>query len=81
MHLFINSLAASAGGGLTYIRNVLPRLAARSDVKVTIALSSALREEFRSFEQCRLPGVARFSCSPFLVRAGGTAGADSGLRR
>ena len=24
MHLFINSLAVSAGGGLTYIRNVLP---------------------------------------------------------
>ena len=49
MHLFINSLAASAGGGLTYIRNVLPRLAVRPDVKITIALSSALREEFRSF--------------------------------
>src|SRR5208282_3334310 len=27
IHLFINALAASAGGGLTYIRNVLPRLA------------------------------------------------------
>ena len=26
MRLFINSLAASAGGGLTYIRNVLPLL-------------------------------------------------------
>lgn len=47
MHLFINSLAASAGGGLTYIRNVLPHLSVRSDVRTTIALSSALREEFR----------------------------------
>lgn len=48
MHLFINSLAASAGGGLTYVRNVLPRLAQRSDVRVTIALGSALRREFRA---------------------------------
>lgn len=47
MRLFINSLAASAGGGLTYIRNILPHLAARSDVQVTVALNSGLREEFR----------------------------------
>ena len=46
MHLFINSLAASAGGGLTYIRNALPRLAQRSDVRVTIALGGDLRTEF-----------------------------------
>ena len=26
MHLFVNGLAASAGGGLTYLRNVLPQL-------------------------------------------------------
>lgn len=49
MHLFINSLAASAGGGLTYIRNVLPHLAAQPGVQVTISLSPAVREEFRSF--------------------------------
>jgi glycosyltransferase involved in cell wall biosynthesis len=49
MHLFINSLAASAGGGLTYIRNVLPLLAQRSDVTVTIALVSDLRREFPAF--------------------------------
>ncbi|HET9308947.1 MAG TPA: glycosyltransferase family 1 protein [Candidatus Sulfotelmatobacter sp.] len=47
MRLFINSLAASAGGGLTYIRNILPHLAARSDVQVTVALNSGVREEFR----------------------------------
>jgi glycosyltransferase involved in cell wall biosynthesis len=46
MHLFINSLATSAGGGLTYIRNVLPYLAARPDVRVTVALSPGLKEEF-----------------------------------
>jgi len=46
MHLFINSLAASAGGGLTYIRNVLPHLAAQPGLQVTVALQPGLREEF-----------------------------------
>jgi len=46
MHVFINSLAASAGGGLTYIRNVLPQLATRPDVRVTVALPPGLKEEF-----------------------------------
>jgi glycosyltransferase involved in cell wall biosynthesis len=46
MHLFINSLAASAGGGLTYIRNVLPRLSAQADLRVTVAASPGLKEEF-----------------------------------
>jgi glycosyltransferase involved in cell wall biosynthesis len=49
MHLFINALAASAGGGLTYIRNVLPHLAAQPDLRVTVALSPGLREEFCGF--------------------------------
>jgi glycosyltransferase involved in cell wall biosynthesis len=42
IHLFINALAASAGGGLTYVRNVIPRLAARDDVRTTVLLGSAL---------------------------------------
>jgi glycosyltransferase involved in cell wall biosynthesis len=46
MHLFVNFLAASAGGGLTYLRNVLPRFAGRSGLHVTAALSSGIREEF-----------------------------------
>ncbi len=45
MHLFINALAASAGGGLTYVRNVLPRLAAREDVRTTVLLGETLRKE------------------------------------
>lgn len=49
MHLFINSLAASAGGGLTYIRNVIPHLAVTPDLRVTVALGPGLREEFRGF--------------------------------
>jgi glycosyltransferase involved in cell wall biosynthesis len=45
IHIFINALAASAGGGLTYIRNILPRLAIRDDVRVTVMVSEPLRSE------------------------------------
>jgi glycosyltransferase involved in cell wall biosynthesis len=48
MHLFINSLAATAGGGLTYIRNVLPHLASQNGVRVTVALTSNLRKNLGS---------------------------------
>ncbi len=46
MHVFLNGLAASAGGGLTYLRNVIPELSHRPDVKATVALSGDLRREF-----------------------------------
>ena len=49
MHLFINSLAASAGGGLTYIRNVTPHLSASADVRVTLAVGQGLQREFHGF--------------------------------
>ncbi len=55
MHLFINSLAASAGGGLTYIRNIIPQLALRTDLRVTAALSPSLRSEFGSFSNIEFP--------------------------
>jgi glycosyltransferase involved in cell wall biosynthesis len=45
IRLFINALAASAGGGLTYVRNVLPQFAARDDVRVTVLLNSDLRTQ------------------------------------
>ena len=45
IHLVVNSLAASAGGGLTYTRNVVPHLASFADVRVTVAVSSKLRPE------------------------------------
>jgi glycosyltransferase involved in cell wall biosynthesis len=48
LHIFINALAASAGGGLTYVRNVLPRLEARENVRVTVLLSRPLSNEFPS---------------------------------
>jgi len=46
MRLFLNGLAASAGAGLTYFRNVIPELSARGDVQTTVALTPALRSEF-----------------------------------
>lgn len=51
MRVFINALAASAGGGLTYIRNVLPHLSARDDLKISVALSSDLSREFPLYSQ------------------------------
>ncbi|PYX46044.1 MAG: hypothetical protein DMG79_17745, partial [Acidobacteria bacterium] len=77
MHLFINSLAASAGGGLTYIRNVLPHLDTRADVRVTVALNPAVRKEFRGFNSIKfvepqVSQVRRFwyeqSALPELIR-------------
>ncbi len=44
--LFINGLAASAGGGLTYLRNVIPHLARRADAETTVLLNAAMRREF-----------------------------------
>jgi glycosyltransferase involved in cell wall biosynthesis len=46
MHLFLNCLAASAGAGLTYVRNVIPHLASRTDLRATVLLAPALRAEF-----------------------------------
>jgi glycosyltransferase involved in cell wall biosynthesis len=42
IHLFINALSASAGGGLTYIQNVVPQLALRDDVLTTLLVGDAL---------------------------------------
>jgi glycosyltransferase involved in cell wall biosynthesis len=82
MRLFINSLAASAGGGLTYIRNVIPYLASKSGLQVTVALGNGLREEFREFSnieflEMEIPPVRRFwyeqSTLPGLIRKRGTS--------
>lgn len=45
IHLFINALAASAGGGLTYIRNVVPQIAQKRDVKSTVFLEAKFARE------------------------------------
>jgi glycosyltransferase involved in cell wall biosynthesis len=49
IRLFINGLAASAGAGLTYLRNVIPHLARRPDSQATVLLSADLRREFADF--------------------------------
>jgi glycosyltransferase involved in cell wall biosynthesis len=49
IRLFINGLAASAGAGPTYLRNVIPQLARRTDSQATVLLSSELRKEFGEF--------------------------------
>jgi glycosyltransferase involved in cell wall biosynthesis len=59
MHLFVNGLAASAGGGLTYLRNVLPQLSVRGDVQVTAAVNPQLHLEF-----CDLPRVSLAEIEP-----------------
>lgn len=63
MHLFLNALAASAGAGLTYVRNVIPALSARTDTHTTIALGPQLRKEFGEFPnvtflEMDVPGAA-----------------------
>jgi glycosyltransferase involved in cell wall biosynthesis len=45
IHIFIHALSASAGGGLTYVRNVVPRLALRDDVRATLLIGKTLRGE------------------------------------
>jgi glycosyltransferase involved in cell wall biosynthesis len=63
IRLFINGLAASAGGGLTYLRNVIPHLARRPDAETTVLLNAAMRREFSE-----LPNIS-------FVEDSGTSGA------
>lgn len=64
MHLFLNGLAASAGAGLTYFRNVVPELSGRSGTQITVALTPKIRREFKqapkvSFLELETSSVAR----------------------
>ncbi len=54
IHFFINALAASAGGGLTYVRNVIPTIGARADVKATVLVGSELRQELDAWANVEL---------------------------
>lgn len=58
MHLFINGLGASAGGGLTYLANVLPHLS-KARVRTTVAVTpefEAAESTHPHVEYVRLPG-------------------------
>jgi len=79
-HLFINYLAASAGGGLTYVRNVTPLFSATPGFRFTVALSPDLRREFGhlpnvDFVELGLPPARRFwyeqRTLPELIRKSG----------
>ena len=48
IRILINALAASAGGGLTYIRNVIPHLGTHGDVCTTLLLNASLRRELQA---------------------------------
>lgn len=43
MHLFINCLAANSGSGLTYVHNIVPQIAARPELRATLAVPAKLR--------------------------------------
>jgi len=65
LHLFYNALAASAGSGLTYVRNVAPCLERRPDVRATFLLSAELASEMPASDRIQfvtapnVPGAAR----------------------
>ena len=54
IHIFINALSASAGGGLTYVRNVLPRLADREGMCTTLLVGGILRGEISELGQVKV---------------------------
>ena len=67
IHLFVNALAASAGGGLTYVRNIIPQLALRKDTRATILLDAGLRRELQ--ESTNITFVERENLPSALRRA------------
>src|SRR5580704_4339689 len=83
IHLFLDASAASSGSGPTYVRNVVPHLAARTDLRSTILVSPLLRQEFRDhsnvsfveFADESTSAVTRFARAqrsvPELVRRSG----------
>lgn len=66
IHLFINALAASAGGGLTYIRNVVPHLSRSERVRATVLLDPRFARELQS--SAHLSFVERNASSNVALR-------------
>jgi glycosyltransferase involved in cell wall biosynthesis len=78
MRLFLNSLAASAGGGLTYVRNVIPHLAEVPDLQIAVLSAPGIGKEFPGFAnvefmELELSAARRFRYEQFelpeLLRA------------
>jgi len=62
-HIFVNALAASAGGGLTYVRNLVRQVARRDDIEATFLLSQNFLQELNyaaniRFIKRHVPSVA-----------------------
>jgi glycosyltransferase involved in cell wall biosynthesis len=53
-HVFLNGVGASAGAGLTYLYNVIPRLSSEFRVQTTVALQPQLRREFNRFPNVKV---------------------------
>lgn len=66
MHLFVNAVAASAGGGLTYIRNFVAHLSQRDDIRATILLSPEAKEGL--FADVRVASCPRMQVIEFKER-------------
>jgi glycosyltransferase involved in cell wall biosynthesis len=49
IHIFMNALAATAGGGITYVRNAIPQLAQHSDVTVTIVAPPSMSSDLSAY--------------------------------
>jgi glycosyltransferase involved in cell wall biosynthesis len=49
IHLFLNGSGANAGGGLTYLSNVIPHLSMRNDLQVTAVVSEQLQRSLGKF--------------------------------
>ncbi len=54
IHLFVNALAASAGGGLTYVRNIVPHLSARADARFTLLVGKEFQSELNPGDNIEL---------------------------
>jgi len=54
MRLLIDALGASAGGGLTYLRNALPHLAARPAVEISLLTGEAARTELPALDNVQI---------------------------
>ena len=57
MHILLNAFAASSGSGLTYVRNVAPVLARRSDLRATFLVGSELGQEFGQWPNVEFKSV------------------------
>jgi glycosyltransferase involved in cell wall biosynthesis len=64
IHLFVDASAASSGSGPTYVRNVVPHLAARTDLRSTVLVSPLLRQEFQDQSNVSFVESADESANP-----------------